>query len=50
MENDYNKKMKSISILGIYVADLAFFGKSIPVAGETLLGEKIGRASCRERV
>ena len=33
------KKMKSISILGIYVADLAFFGKSIPVAGETLLGE-----------
>ena len=31
--------MKSISILGIYVADLAFFGKSIPVAGETLLGE-----------
>ena len=32
MENDYKKKMKSISILGIYVADLAFFGKSIPVA------------------
>ena len=31
--------MKSISILGIYVADLAFFGKSIPVAGETVLGE-----------
>ena len=31
--------MSSISILGIYVADLAFFGKSIPVAGETLLGE-----------
>ena len=32
--------MKSISILGIYVADLAFFGKSIPVAGETVLGER----------
>jgi len=31
--------MSSISILGIYVADLAFFGKSIPVVGETLLGE-----------
>ena len=32
--------MKSISILGIYVADLAFFGNSIPNAGETILGEK----------
>ena len=31
--------MNSISILGIYVADLAFFGKSIPVAGETVLGK-----------
>ena len=31
--------MTSISILGIYVADLAFFGKSIPVPGETLIGE-----------
>ena len=31
--------MISISILGIYVADLAFFGKSIPVPGETLIGE-----------
>ena len=31
--------MSSISILGIYVADLAFFGKSIPVPGETLIGE-----------
>ncbi len=31
--------MNSISILGIYVADLAFFGKSIPVPGETLIGE-----------
>ena len=31
--------MPSISILGIYVADLAFFGKSIPVQGETLIGE-----------
>ena len=32
--------MKSISILGIYVADLAFFGKKIPIPGETILGEK----------
>ena len=31
--------MSSISILGIYVADLAFFGKSIPIPGETLIGE-----------
>ena len=28
----------SISILGIYVADLVFFGKKIPVEGETILG------------
>ena len=28
----------SISILGIYVADLVFFGKKIPVEGETVLG------------
>jgi len=32
--------MKSISILGIFVADLAFFGNSIPEIGETVLGEK----------
>ena len=31
--------MASISILGIYVADLAFFGKSIPIPGETLIGD-----------
>ena len=31
--------MTSISILGIYVADLAFFGKSIPIPGETLIGD-----------
>ena len=31
--------MTSISVLGIYVADLAFFGKSIPIPGETLIGE-----------
>jgi ribokinase len=31
--------MSSICILGIYVADLAFFGKSIPVSGETIKGE-----------
>ena len=30
--------MKSISILGIYVADLAFFGDTIPNPGETILG------------
>ena len=28
----------AISILGIYVADLVFFGKKIPVEGETILG------------
>ena len=33
-----NSNMPSISILGIYVADLAFFGKSIPVSGETIIG------------
>ena len=31
--------MSSISILGIYVADLAFFGKTIPIPGETIIGE-----------
>ena len=31
--------MPSISILGIYVADLAFFGKTIPIPGETIIGE-----------
>ncbi|PPR47042.1 MAG: Ribokinase [Alphaproteobacteria bacterium MarineAlpha5_Bin9] len=31
--------MKTISILGIYVADLAFFADSIPVKGETILGQ-----------
>ena len=31
--------MSSISILGIYVADLAFFGKTIPMPGETIIGE-----------
>jgi len=31
--------MPSISILGIYVADLAFFGKTIPMPGETIIGE-----------
>ena len=30
--------MKSISILGIYVADLVFFGDTIPQKGETILG------------
>jgi len=32
--------MKSISILGIYVADLIFFGDTVPVTGETILGKK----------
>jgi len=31
--------MKTISILGIYVADLAFFADSIPIKGETILGK-----------
>ena len=30
----------SLSILGIYVADLVFFGKKIPIEGETILGNK----------
>ena len=30
--------MSSISILGIYVADLVFFGNKIPIEGETILG------------
>ena len=30
--------MKSLSILGIFVADLSFFGK-IPTKGETVLGD-----------
>ena len=32
--------MKSISILGIYVADLIFFGDTVPITGETILGKK----------
>ena len=32
--------MKSITILGIFVADLAFFSKKIPNIGETIIGEK----------
>ena len=28
----------SVSVLGIYVADLVFFGKKIPIEGETVLG------------
>jgi len=32
--------MNSICILGVFVADLCFFGKSIPVKGETILGNK----------
>ena len=31
--------MKNISILGIFVADLAFFSKKIPEKGETILGD-----------
>jgi len=30
----------SISILGIFVADLCFFGDEIPIPGKTVLGEK----------
>ena len=32
--------MNSICIFGVFVADLCFFGKSIPVKGETILGNK----------
>ena len=32
--------MKNISILGIFGADLVFFGETIPITGETILGEK----------
>ena len=32
--------MKSISILGIYVADLVFFADKIPQKGETVLGHE----------
>lgn len=35
-----NKIMKSISILGIYVADLVFFADKIPLIGETVLGHE----------
>tara|TARA_B100000029_G_scaffold44155_1_gene40789 strand:+ start:2518 stop:3444 length:927 start_codon:yes stop_codon:yes gene_type:complete len=31
--------MKNITILGIFVADLAFFSKKIPEKGETILGD-----------
>ena len=30
----------SISILGIFVADLCFFGDEIPIPGKTVLGKK----------
>lgn len=32
--------MSSICIFGVFVADLSFFGKKIPVRGETILGNK----------
>jgi len=32
--------MKSISILGVYVADLAFFADEIPLTGETIIGKE----------
>ena len=32
--------MKSISILGVYVADLAFFSDEIPIVGETIIGKE----------
>ena len=32
--------MKNISILGIFVADLVFFGETIPITGETILGKR----------
>jgi ribokinase len=35
-----NKKMKSICILGVFVADLCFVGEKIPSEGQTVLGKK----------
>ena len=32
--------MKSITVLGTFVADLVFFGDTIPLIGETVLGKK----------
>ena len=32
--------MKSISIFGIFVADLCFFSHTIPIRGQTVLGSK----------
>ena len=32
--------MKNICILGVFVADLAFFGDEIPVSGETVIGKE----------
>ena len=32
--------MISISILGVFVADLAFFGEQIPTIGETVIGKE----------
>ena len=32
--------MSSICIFGVFVADLCFFGKSIPARGQTILGSK----------
>ena len=32
--------MSTICIFGVFVADLCFFGKSIPIRGETILGSK----------
>ena len=37
---DKNWLMKSISILGIFVADLVFFADTIPQKGETVLGHQ----------
>ena len=40
--------MKKLSILGIFVADLAFFGK-IPIKGETVLRRRIHCRAGRQR-
>ena len=32
--------MNDISVLGIFVADISFFGPKIPAVGETILGNK----------
>ena len=34
------KLMSSISVFGVFVADLCFIGSAIPESGQTILGKK----------